>query len=205
MNAKKFKNWLKATCKILNESGGGKELVHLLHFIDSLELEPKTTVRKLCQFMSAAAVESGTPNLSQATRIVSLMTNSAVILVSKSDGQVLKLFADTVSEKRDCELSGLISAVNNALGGGGLTEAERKYLVKQLHDAAGNMKAFEKVYSDITNNPRIKADDAKEIAKEFTGETAKSKNDAFGRIYNLFESLKGTKANADSNDGRSAA
>jgi uncharacterized protein YigA (DUF484 family) len=108
----------------------------------------------------------------------------------------------------------MITAASEILRGGrrtrqitqtGLNEATVRDYLRRLEEALADEQGFEEEYARLASDDRVKAPDAKRIAKAFAGKSGRSKSDALGLIAARQQSLVGARAKANATGSRSAA
>lgn len=217
MKSKEIHAWLEAHINVLELGCSDGCATELRQLLSLFEIRETILIKDIC-----GAIERASPSVAQnegvtvanINTIFDLMIKCTAPIASKTAKLNLKLLRETLHKHENLNLESLLNAISNVLNKTGriaqtqeadLGDTAVRDYVRRLEEALGDEQGFDEEYARLVGDKRIKAPDAKQIAKAFAGKSGRSKSDALGLIAARQQSLIGARAKADATGGRSAA
>jgi len=218
MKSEALQMWLKRHAEVLAVAGAHEAAADLSAFAAIFGLRPKATVGAVLKALQSVDYSgvTGAGNTDKLSAILGLMVKSVEGIAKAGDAKGLELVSEFVSSHRTLPLEPFVARLTDTLksppptkksktAAPSLCDAGIRNYVSRLETALGDDPGFKEVYSELTSDERVKAADAKKIAKSFAGKAGSSKADALGRIYARHSALMSARPKADAIGGRLAS
>jgi hypothetical protein len=155
--------------------------------------------------------EGGRATVAPTAELLRALVESACKFAKVSDANNLRKFAAVIAVRDTDSFDAFVSRATKALASRPIpplpatfTDADLGACVKRLEEALGDELRFESVYQQISKDERLKAADAKKLAKAFSGKSGKTKADALGLIYGRHKNMMSAEPKADATGRRLA-
>ena len=213
MEASVLREWLGSQIEIVRKVCDGENVFSLSHVSDLLAIRKGASVADVCKALNKVSGGGGSGvTLGATAELLNLMVASACRFAKAGDAKDLKRFAAVIDGKKGEHIDSFVAKATEALApqprrataAPALTDNDLRAYLKRLEEALGNEEGFEDVYLQVSKDARLKAPEAKKLARAFVGKSGRSKSDALGLIYERHKSLMGARYRAEATGGRLA-
>lgn len=209
MKVSAFAGFLEDYQIYLGELGMRAEQAACARLKDILLSKPSASVSDICKSLMAAPPDGGSANVMHLRQSLAALLGLMRPIAKKP---LLDDVAIVVELLEGRSLEALAAAVSAApppkKGKGKVAAVDRETVDRHLQALEGALRdeaSFKLAFAALKADKLVKLPEAKAIAREFSGETAKGKLQALQHVWNRHSSLLEARAKEASRDGRSAA
>ena len=217
MKSNDFECFLMDFSNVLRENGAHASADEWRMFASIFSIKPSAKVADVCKVfpsLEMAPVSGPQPEyihagLPRLQRFLSRIANKDAVkdlvtvqdALSRLKGLSISQIIDHVSAALNKPAKKKASGKTRSTSGAAVVEQHLAALENAFRDEA----AFKLAYTALENDPAVKLQEAKELAKKFAGETAKSKAQALKFIWGHHSAILQTRAKEAASGGRTAA
>jgi hypothetical protein len=207
MKAKLFGQFISALAQLLEDFGAHTQSRGWLSLLPIFDGKPSDSVKDVCKELSEINLSSGSDGATIEDLILILPAVNTFLKQSAKKAIIddFNLFAGAISPLARFAISDLVDAVSRKRAGH--TEPVADVISRHLNrlgDALTDEANFLKAFNTLKVDKSLKAADIRLLAREFTRQSAKSKADAFERIWDRHASLIAAGARAKVTGSRTA-
>lgn len=213
MKAKQFGQFIDAFSEMLDRADAAAQANAWRTVASMFRAKPSASVNDVCKAITqlGQSVSHGSGDTKALIEIWPSMKQHFSTCAKKPFIDDLKTLIESLTPFSEASLIELSEKVCAKLSPSVVTQQPNVSIdivptyLQRLEATLGDEKAFSEVYSSLKGDSRVKAADAKKLAREFTKRAASSKIDALERIWDRHASLMGAGARAKATGGRTAA
>lgn len=193
----------------LGEIGMKAEQAACVRLKGILVAKPSASVSDICKSLMAAPLDGGSAGTMQFRQslaaLLGLMRPVAKKPLLDDVALVVELLHGRSLEALAAAVTAALPVKNEKRKVDAVDRATVDRHLQALEGALRDEVSFKLAFAALKADRLVKASEAKAIAREFSGESAKDKKQAFQHVWNRHSSLLEARAKEASRDGRSAA
>ena len=219
MKSEAIRTWLESQAEVLSVACDSSVADDLRAFAKIFGVRPKSNASVVFSALEKMDTSdlSGSQRMDKFAKVVAAMNQAVTGIAKAGEAKDLKKLVDFVSAHRRLTLDGFVERAVETLKSPpakkptrkapapDLSDADIRCYVARLETALGDDRGFDEVYSELSKDKRLRAADAKKIAKAFSGKAGSSKADSLGRIFGRHSALMSARPKAEAIGGRLAS
>ena len=171
--------------------------------------KPSASVSDVCKILKGTPVDGGSADSASIGRAFAALLGLMRPIAKKALVDDVALVVELLQGRSLASLAAAVAAAPPAKKAQGKSAAVDQHTVDRhlqaLKSALRDETSFKLAFAALKADKLVKLPEARAIAREFSGETAKTKPQALQHVWNRHSSLLEARAKEASRDGRSAA